>query len=104
MGICPVRHNVRDMVLALERGGIFVVTAERLGLVVGFGELVLMWSFGNSDFLRKREGLLFVHCEYYFIKLFKLFTVNVLRFRNCSKRYLGVIIFLNRKCFEPLNC
>lgn len=49
MGICPVRHNVRDMVLALERGGIFVVTAERLGLVVGFwriGADVVVWKFG----------------------------------------------------------
>lgn len=37
------------MVLALERGGIFVVTAERLGLVVGFwriGADVVVWKFG----------------------------------------------------------
>lgn len=104
MGICPVRHNVRDMVLALERGAVLWSRQNVWDWLLGFGELVLMWSFRNSNFLRKREDLLFVYCEYYFIKLFKLFTVNVLRFRNCLKRYLGVIIFFNRKCFEPLNC
>lgn len=49
MGICPVRRNVRDMVLALERGGIFVVTAERLGLVVGF------WRIGADVVVSKFE-------------------------------------------------
>lgn len=64
------------MVLGLKRGAVLWSRQNVWDWLLGFGELVLMWSFGNSDFLRKREGLLFVYCECYFIKLFKLFTVK----------------------------
>ena len=60
------------MALSLERGAVLWSRQNVWDWLSGFGELVLMWSFGNSDFLRKREGLLFVSCEYHFIKLFKL--------------------------------
>ena len=88
MGICPVRHNVRDMALALERGAVLWSRQNVWDWLSGFGELVLMCSFGNSDFLRKG-------------KVYGLFIVNTIllnylsyfTYFNCSKRMAFLKLF-----------
>ena len=69
------------MALALERGAVLWSRQNVWDWLSGFGELVLMWSFGNSDFLRKGLGLLFVYSENHLLNYLSislsLSTVNV---------------------------
>lgn len=69
------------MALALERGAVLWSRQNVWDWLSGFGELVLMWSFENSDFLRKGQGLLFVYSENHLLNYLSislsLSTVNV---------------------------